>query len=122
MKVLLDLPERLGRHPELYLLDGRPAAEARIVVEQHHGEAIAARGITYVRSDGSPWRLTVANLLARRDALEMAYNPNDCIEVRWGAEPGTDEYETCRRHAPAAQHARMETYREWFRDGRRPER
>jgi hypothetical protein len=122
MKVLLDLPERLGRHPELYLLDGRPAAEARIVVEQRHGEAIAERGISYVRSDGSRWRLTVADLLARRDAFEMAYNPNDCIEVRWGAEPGTDEYETCRRHAPAAQRARMETYREWFRDGRRPER
>jgi len=122
MKVLLDLPDRLGRHPELYLLDGRPASEARMLVTQRHADAIARRGVTYVRSDGSEWHLTVADLLARREALEMAYNPNDCIEVRWGAEPGSDEYATCRRHAPAEQRARMETYREWFHDGRRPSR
>jgi hypothetical protein len=122
MKVLLDLPERLGRHPELYVLDGRPAAEARLLVEQRHADAIAKRQITYTRSDGSPWRLTVADILARRSALEMAYDPNDCIEIRWGAEPGSDEYATCRRHAPAEQRARMEDYRVWFHEGRRPGR
>jgi hypothetical protein len=122
MKVLLDLPDRLDRHPELYLLDGRPSSEARVLVEQRHADAVEQRGITYVRSDGSEWHLTVADLLARREAIEMAYNPNDCIEVRWGAEPGSDEYAPCRRHAPAEQRARMETYREWFHDGRRPSR
>ncbi len=122
MKVLLDLPEHFGRHPELYLLDGRPAAEARMLVEMRHAEAVDARVITYVRSDGSPWRLTVGDLLARRAALEMAYHPTDCVEIRWGATPGTEEYATCRRHAPADQRARMERYREWFREGRRPER
>lgn len=122
MKVLLDLPERIARHPELYVLDGRPAAEARVLVEQRHAEATERGTITYVRSDGSPWRLTVAEILARRDALEMAYNPNDCIEIRWGAEPGTDEHATCRRHAPAEQRARMEEHRAWFHEGRRPGR
>jgi len=122
MKVLLDLPDHLDRHPELYLLDGRPASEARMLVEQRHADAIERRGITYVRSDGSEWRLTVADLLARREALEMAYDPNDCIEVRWGAEPGSEEYATCHRHAPAEQRARMESYRAWFHEGRRPSR
>lgn len=122
MKVLLDLPEHFGRHPELYLLDGRPSAEARLLVEDHHAFAVEGHTITYVRSDGSPWRLTVAELLDRRTALEMAYNPNDCVEIRWGALPGTDERATCRRHAPVEQRARMETYRPWFRDGRRPGR
>jgi hypothetical protein len=122
MRVLLELPEHIGRHPELYVLDGRPAAEARMLVDLQHARAVEERAITYVRSDGSPWRLTVAELLARRPALETAYDPNDCIEVRWGAAPGTDEYATCRRHAPAEQRASMESYREWFREGRRPER
>jgi hypothetical protein len=54
--------------------------------------------------------------------FETAYNPNDCAEARWGAQPGTEEYRPCRRHAPPAQRARMERYREWFRQARRPTR
>ena len=52
----------------------------------------------------------------------MAYNPNDCVEVRWGAKEGTPEYATCQRHAPDDQRARMAEYRVWFRDARRPPR
>jgi hypothetical protein len=122
MRVLLDLPERLVRHPDLFVLDGVAPAEARAIVEQQHARAIHERAITYVRSDGSSQELTVAELLARRPALEMAYNPNDCIEVRWGARPESDEHATCRRTAPREQRARMETHREWFREGRRPGR
>ena len=122
MRVLLDLPEHVIRHPELYVLDGLPPSAARTMVEERHAGAISERAITYTRSDGSPWRLTVADLLARRSALEMAYNPNDCVEIRWGAEPGTDEVATCLRHAPAEQRARMQSYRPWFREGRRPGR
>jgi len=122
MRVLLDLPERLERYPDLFVLDDLAPAEARAIVEQEHARAIQQRTITYERSDGSPQELTVAELLARRPALEMAYNPNDCIEVRWGASPGREEHATCRRTAPPEQRARMQTYREWFRDGRRPAR
>ncbi|MDO9311060.1 MAG: hypothetical protein Q7T85_05130 [Nitrosomonas sp.] len=50
----------------------------------------------------------------------MAYNPNDCAEIRWGAKPDTEEYATCRRYAPAEQRAKMEQYRVWFREVRRP--
>ena len=37
----------------------------------------------------------------------MAYNPNDCVELRWGAAENSDEAATCKRHAPAAQRAKM---------------
>ena len=122
MKVLLGLPHRIVEHPELFVLDGVPPPSAAAAVEGDHARAVEDRTIQYVRSDGSPWRLTVAELLARKSALEMAYNPNDCIEVRWGARPGSDEYATCGRHAPAEQRTRMESYRTWFHEGRRPSR
>jgi hypothetical protein len=64
----------------------------------------------------------VADILDRRQALEMAYNPNDCVELRWGASEGTADYATCGRHAPDDQRARMREYRGWFHEARRPPR
>jgi hypothetical protein len=52
----------------------------------------------------------------------MGYNPNDCVEVRWGAPADSKEAATCRRHAPAEQVERMRAYREWFSERRRPPR
>ncbi len=122
MNVLLDLPARIVRHPELYNLGGQTPETVRAGIAQVHQERIGTRGIEYRRSDGSPWKLTVADLLARRTALEVAYNPNDCVEVRWGAKEGTEEYATCTRHLPSAQRAAMESHRAWFREARRPPR
>jgi hypothetical protein len=122
MTVLTDLPERVVRHPELFVLGPLRPQEGRAEVERLHTQQISERTITYTRSDGSPWRLTVAEILARRPAFEMAYNPNDCIELRWGAAEGTREYETCHRHAPSEQRLRMAQYRAWFREMRRPPR
>jgi hypothetical protein len=122
MNVLADLPDRIVRHPELYVLGGRSADEARAEVEALHARRVRERTIAYTRSDGSPWTLTVADVLARRTAFEMAYNPNDCVEIRWGATEGTPEYSPCRRYAPADQRARMAEYRQWFREARRPPR
>jgi hypothetical protein len=122
MRVLMDLPARVVRHPELFVLGSRPPGDARAELERLHERRIGERAITYTRSDGSPWRLTVDEILARRPALEIAYDPNDCVELRWGASEGTPEYETCRRHAPRDQRVRMEEYRVWFREGRRPPR
>lgn len=122
MRVLLGLPDRIERYPELFRLDGRAPAEARAAVERLHATRARERTITYTRSDGSPWTLSVADLLARRERLEVAYHPNDCVEVRWGAAEGTPEHATCRRRAPAADRARMEAQRAWFREGRRPPR
>ena len=69
-----------------------------------------------------PWKLTVADLLARRAALEIAYNPNDCVELRWGAAEGSPEASTCKRRHPQEQKAKMAEYRAWFHDARRPTR
>ena len=80
------------------------------------------RSFTYRRSDGSEWKLTLGDVIGRAGALEMAYDPNDCVEVRWGAPDASDERATCRRRAPAEQRTRMESYRDWFRESRRPVR
>jgi hypothetical protein len=122
MNVLTGLPERIVRHPELYVLGGRKPADVRAEVQKLHERRVGERTIEYKRSDGSPWKLTVADLLARKAAIEMAYNPNDCVETRWGAADGSAEHATCQRHAPVDQRARMGEYRAWFRDARRPPR
>jgi hypothetical protein len=71
--------------------------------------------VSYRRSDGSTTKLTVLELMARSSNLEMAYNPNDCPELRWGAGDGTAELSTCKRRAPAEQFKKMQKYRHWFR-------
>ncbi len=122
MKVLTALPERIRRHPELFVLQGEDAADAAGRIERLHAQRIAERFISYTRSDGSPWRLSLAEIYRRRPAFEIAYNPNDCVERRWGAAPDTADFETCRRRAPAEQRERMKEYRPWFRETRRPPR
>ncbi|MDD2320933.1 MAG: hypothetical protein PHO83_12890, partial [Geobacteraceae bacterium] len=78
--------------------------------------------IIYTRSDGSSWRLSLADIYARRPGLEIAYNPNDCVERRWGAAPGMPDFVTCRRRSPVGQRQKMEMYRPWFHEARRPPR
>jgi hypothetical protein len=122
LRVLTDLPGKITQHPEIFLLGGRPPAEVRADIEAWHEQEIHARGIDYHRSDGSSFHLSVADVLARRVALEMAYNPNDCVEIRWGATPETSDYATCQRRAPEEQRTRMQEYRTWFHQTRRPPR
>jgi hypothetical protein len=122
MKVLSDLPERIRRHPELYVLRGEDATAAAARVERLHAQRIREHFITYFRSDGSSWRLSLAEIYKRMPELEIAYNPNDCVERRWGATPVTPDYGTCRRRSPAEQQERMEEYRLWFREARFPPR
>jgi hypothetical protein len=120
IKVLNGLPEKIVRHPELFVMNGMTPEEAKAEIKQYHAKRIQERSIRYTRTDGSPWELSVAEVLARKSAYEMTYNPNDCAEMRWGAKPDTEEYSTCRRHAPQEQHAKMEQYRIWFREAQRP--
>ncbi|MDD5035667.1 MAG: hypothetical protein PHE55_13010 [Methylococcaceae bacterium] len=122
MNVLDGLPDKIVRHPELFVLNGASPLDVKAQIEQYHASRIQERRIRYLRSDGSPWEITVAEAMARKPAFEMAYNPNDCAEFRWGAKPGTEEYSPCRRHAPSTQKARMELYRIWFHQARRPTR
>ena len=71
----------------------------------------------------SDWTLSLDDLLFRINDLEIAYNINDCAEMRWGALEGSEEAKTCKRRAPASQRRIMATdYRPWFNERRRPPR
>ena len=83
---------------------------------------LAARKFSYTRSDGSAWRLALKDVAERAGDFEMAYNPNDCVELRWGAPARSDEASTCKRYAPGAQRTKMTKYRAWFHERRRPPR
>ena len=122
MNVLLQFPEKVHGFPELFNLTAKSAPQVRGEIEQLHDELITKTTIQYLRSNGEPWNLSIAEVLARKSAFEMGYNPNDCVETRWGAEPGTEEYASCRRHAPVAQIKQMTAVREWFREAKRPPR
>jgi len=83
---------------------------------------LPARKFSYTRTDGSPWTLTLKDVMDRAIDLEMAYNVNDCVERRWGAPEKSEEASTCKRQAPSAQRAKMTEYRAWFHERRRPPR
>ncbi len=89
------------------------AARARLV--DLHQRLARELFIEYPRSDATLVRLTLADVLARRERFEAAYNPNDCPEVRWGAAEGSAELSTCTRRAPTAQRLEMDKLRHWFR-------
>jgi hypothetical protein len=120
--VLETLPERIVAHPELFNLGARKPEIVRAEIEKLHATRSRERSIQYVRSDGSPFKLTVADIIARKAGFELAYNPNDCVETRWAAPAGSPEASTCKRHLPDDQKAKMAEYRSWFRDTRRPAR
>jgi len=108
------------RNPERYALRGADPGAAAAELESTLGAALAQRSFAYVRSDGVEQRLSLADVVARSAALEVAYNPNDCIEVRWGAAVGSAEMASCRRRAPEDQRAKLTKYRGWFSTRKRP--
>jgi hypothetical protein len=122
MAVLENLPHRVVQHPELFQLKGQAPADVAQAIEARHRAQIVGRFIDYTRSDGSSFRLSVADILARKEALQMAYNPNACVELRWGAKPGSAEATACRRQIPEGQLKKMAEYRKWFAEARRPPR
>ena len=89
-------------------------------VRQALEDELGKRAFQYTRSDGTAWKLTLADLVDRTPAMETAYNPNDCPEIRWGAPEGTKEHTTCKRHAPEDQRRRMAKYQPWFATRQRP--
>ncbi len=102
---------------------GKSVADVKAELDEILASELAARKFSYTRSDGSKWTLSLKDVLDRMAALEMAYNINDCVELRWGAPEGSEEATTCKRHAPAAQREKMASdYRPWFSERRRPPR
>jgi len=123
LDVVRGFPERVARRPERYAMPaGKSVADVKAELEGVLASELATRKFSYTRSDGSQWTLALKDLMDRAPALEMAYNPNDCVELRWGAPEGSEEAATCKRHAPTAQREKMSKYRVWFHERRRPPR
>jgi hypothetical protein len=121
--VVRGFPDRVARRPERYAMpQGKSAADVKAELDGVLAGEMATRKVSYTRTDGSPWELALKDVIARADGLEMAYNVNDCVELRWGAVENSEEAATCKRRAPGAQRSKMTEYRAWFRDRKRPPR
>ena len=113
-------------------LEGIPSALSQALAVEHQAGALAeARrnldrctvlGRAFDYATAREWSLKLKDVIDRMSALEMAYNLNDCVELRWGAPDGSEEASTCKRHAPTAQRQKMSEYRAWFSERRRPPR
>jgi hypothetical protein len=115
--VVRGFPDRVARRPERYAMpNGKTVAVAKAELQNVLVSELAARKFSYMRSDGSLWTLSLKDVVDRAADLEMAYNLNDCVELRWGAPRNSDEASTCKRHAPPAQRAKMTEYRTWFHE------
>jgi hypothetical protein len=115
--VVRGFPERFARRSDRYAIPaGKSVADMRNELQGVLATELAARKISYTRSDGSQWTLSVKDVVDRAVDFEMAYNPNDCVELRWGAPENSEEASTCKRHAPQAQRGKMSEYRTWFRE------
>ena len=64
---------------------GQSAADVKAELQSVLASELASRKFTYTRSDGSQWTLTLKDVVDRASDLEMGYNLNDCVELRWGA-------------------------------------
>ena len=123
MDVVRGFPDRVARRPERYAMPKQKSvAHVKAELESVLAAELSARKFSYPRSDGSAWTLALKDVVDRVADLEMAYNVNDCVELRWGAPDKSDEASTCKRHAPRAQRAKMTEYRTWFHERRRPPR
>jgi hypothetical protein len=122
--VVRGFPDRVARRPERYAMPGAMSvADVKAGLEAKLAAELASRSFSYTRSDGSQWTLTLKEVIDRAGELEVAYNLNDCVEVRWGAREGSEEAATCNRRAPEAQREKMSSvYRAWFSERRRPPR
>ena len=122
--VVRGFPDRVIRRAAHYTMaNGKGAEAVKSELQGVLASELASRKITYSRSDGSPWTLSLKDVIGRMTDFEMAYNPNDCAELRWAAPDNTEEASTCKRHAPQAQRAKMlSDYRNWFHERHWPTR
>jgi len=123
LDVVRGFPDHVARRPERYAMPkDKSIADVKTELQNVLASELPARKFSYTRSDGSAWTLTLKDVFDRAVDLEMAYNPNDCVELRWGAAAKSAEASTCKRYAPPAQRVKMTKYRAWFHDRLRPPR
>jgi len=117
LDVLTDFPDKVARNPDAFAIpESKKPEDLKVELNRLHAIWAKEITITYTRSNGQPHTLSLTDILKRREKLEIAYNPNDGVEVRWGAPEGSEEFSSCRRRAPADQRRRMESYRQWFKN------
>jgi hypothetical protein len=115
--VVRGFPDRVLRRAERYAMpSGKSVGDVKAELQGVLASELASRKISYTRSDGSQWTLSVKDVVDRAADFEIAYNPNDCVELRWGAPENSEEASTCKRRAPQAQRGKMSEYRTWFRE------
>ncbi len=121
MDEVLGFPEKVAGSPEDFNISRLSSPDkVRKKLQEILERKTSELTITYTRTDGSSQKLTVREILDRIEAFEVAYNPNDGIEIRWGAPEKSEEMSTCRRHAPAYQVQTMQRVRKWFRERSHP--
>lgn len=114
--VVRRFPDRVARRSDRYAIpQGRSIADVKTELQGVLSSELSSRKFSYLRSDGSQWTLSLKDVVDRATDFEMAYNPNDCVELRWGASQESDEASTCKQHAPSGQRGKMAEYRTWFR-------
>ena len=115
MDAVLDFPDKVLRSPDDYKMSKLSSAEhVKKNLESFLTQKLSELSITYTRTNGAEQKLTLAEILKRKDAFEMAYNPNDGVEIRWGAPENSEERSTCNRKVPAGQLEKMRSVRKWF--------
>jgi hypothetical protein len=116
--VVRGFPDRVVRRAARYAMpNGKSVEQVKSELQGVLASELATRKLFYTRSDGSQWTLSLKDVVDRAENFEMAYNPNDCVELRWGAAENSEEASTCRRHASQAQRGKMSSeYRVWFRE------
>src|SRR6516164_10919854 len=79
--VVRGFPDRFARRSDRYAIPaGKSVADMRKELQSVLDSELATRKVSYTRSDGSEWTLSVKDVVDRAVDFEMAYNPNDCVE------------------------------------------
>jgi hypothetical protein len=115
MDAVLNFPDRVAQFPRDFKVSKSSSPdEIKAKLQSMMQSRISELSISYTRTDGSQQELSLEEILSRRADFEMAYNPNDGVEIRWGAPENSAERATCKRHAPPYQRQTMEAVRKWF--------
>jgi hypothetical protein len=121
MDTVLGFAAKVERLPTRYrLTSGSTPQSARSDLESRLAGIASQRTFTYGRSDGSSFTLTMAQILQRAKRFETSWNPNACVEERWGARAGDPDYDTCQAQVVDEQRTRMAPMRAWFERRERP--
>ena len=115
MDAVLDFPEKVLHSPGDFKMSKLSSPEhVKKNLETFLSKKLSELSITYTRTNGAEQILSLSEILKRKDAFEMAYNPNDGIEIRWGAPEKSEERSSCHRRVPQGQLEKMQSVRRWF--------